>query len=106
MEWSMRGKPIFFVWLKYVGAPVNKAGIINMRQHHAFRLAGRARGVEDVSQARGVGNSSRHRWGGASSIEPVESFDEGNSRADSIYNNHRRRKGELLEFLTQTIRQA
>jgi hypothetical protein len=44
--------------------------------------------------------------GAGRSIEPVESLEEWDSRADSIYNNHRRRKGDLLEFLTQTIGQA
>src|SRR6266496_1947067 len=40
MKWSMGRKPIIFVGLKYLGAPVDKAGGIAVRQHDTFRPAG------------------------------------------------------------------
>ncbi len=55
---------------------------------------------------RWVGNSTGNRTSGAGNVEPVESFGERNSRADSIDDSRAGPKASLLEFLIYTVDQA
>ena len=94
----MRGEAVVRVRLEDLGAPVDEAHGVLVREHHALRLAGGARGVEDVRE---VGATRRERCAcrrRCFRIRLIERLPQGSSRAGLSGQDQRRVRSQLLQL--------